>query len=189
MKNKTLYNLIAISCLINILFAVSIILIVVCGYNQPWTAIFITLFMFAYHADIRILIGIVTNNLFKNKINIDKKCYKISTGEFTVLNKLGVKKWKSKFITMFKSQFEVAGFADIEGVLRNNINAEITHHLCFVFGLLAVLFGWMISAEELWLYVITSVVASLALDLPPILIQRYNRYRLLKIKNSLKGKL
>ena len=181
MKNKTLHNLIVVCCVINLLFAVSGILVAVYD-KQPFVAIFITMFMFAYHADVRVVIGAVTNKLVKSRINVDKKCYTVSKKEFDFLSKLDVKKWKDKFVTLFSDQFTVST-NNIENVLKNNINAEITHHLCFAMGLLAIPLGWLISAEELWLYVATAVVASLALDLPPILIQRYNRFRLLKIKN------
>ncbi len=180
MKNKTLLTLIIYSIAINLAFATSCVLLALCGRKQPYIAIFITLFMFAYHADIRHLISAITT-LFKSKINIDCKIFSVSEREFIFLNKLKVKKWKDKFVTLYKDQFKINQNIDI--VLKNNIHAEICHWICFFAGLFAILFGYLLSANELWIYIITSILASFLLDLPPILIQRFNRFRLQKIKN------
>lgn len=188
MKNKTLLSFIIFSIVINILFIVSVILKLV--YNgQPYTAIFITLFMFVYHIDIRIIIGFIVS-LFKSKINIKSKAFIISKKEFTLLEKMGVKKLNKHIITMYKNQFILSNNCDshcIEIILKNNINAEIVHRVCFLIGLFAILFGYLLSSEELLIYVITSLLASFFFDLPSILLERYNRHRLQKIFNRKQG--
>lgn len=188
MKNKNLLIAIFITIIVNILFLISLILIIVIGHKQPYPALFITLFMFAYHIDVRAIIG-ATISLFKGKININSSCFKISIKEFKFLNLLRVKQWKKHFVTLFENQFSVnnLNLDNIEKILKNNINAEIVHTLCFFAGFLAVLFGWLLSPEELLLYIITSAIASMFIDLPAILIQRYNRFRLLKIKNKVEN--
>ena len=210
MKNKTLLIAIFITVIVNLLFLISLILVIVIGHKQPYTALFITLFMFAYHIDVRAIIG-ATISLFKGKININSSCFKISIKEFKFLNLLRVKQWKKHFVTLFENQFSVnnLNLDNIEKILKNNINAEIVHTLCFFAGFLAILFGWLLSRklykkdsfagflailfgwllspEELLLYIITSAIASMFIDLPAILIQRYNRFRLLKIKNKVEN--
>ena len=152
------------------------------GYVQPYVALFITSLMFVYHCDIRIFIGYIAN-IFKNKININNKCFNISKREYDILEKLKIKKWKDKYFTLYKNQFTITKIdkIKIEEVIKNNINAEIVHKLCIIFGLLAIAIGSMISIDEILIYTLTSIFTCLCLDLPPILIQRYNRYRLQKI--------
>ena len=184
MKNKTLLSFIIFSIVINILFIVSAVLKLV--YNgQPYTAIFITLFMFVYHIDIRVIIGFIVS-LFKSKINIKSKAFIISKKEFTLLEKMGVKKLNKHIITMYKNQFILSNSCDshcIEIILKNNINAEIVHRLCFILGLFAILFGYFLSNDEILIYILTSILASVLFDLPSILLERYNRHRLQKIFN------
>lgn len=187
MKNKMSPQIIIISGIINISFIVSAILFAIYGCTQPYVAIFITLFMFAYHADIRLLIGFIVS-IFKKRINVDKKCFAVSLKEYKRLDKLKIKKWKEHVLTLYKNQFTIQGSFNkerVEAILKNNINAEITHWICFFISLLAILFGYLLSPEEIWIYICTSIACSLLLDLPFILIQRYNRYKLLKIKSRM----
>ncbi len=191
MKNKTLLQVIIISAIINVSFIVSAILFAIYDCTQPYVAIFITLFMFAYHADIRLLVGLIIS-IFKKWINVDRDCFVISLKEYKRLDKLKIKKWKEHVLTLYKNQFVMQGNMSkerVETILKNNINAEITHWVCFFVSFLAILFGYLLSPEEIWIYIATSIVCSLLLDLPFILIQRYNRYRLLKIKNKIVEKV
>lgn len=188
MKNKTLFIGVVIAIIVNIIFLVCGVLFAVCGYGSPYVALFITSLMFAYHTDVRILIGTFFT-LTKSKINVNKKIFEIKENEFAFLSKLGVKRWKDNFIALYKNQFILKSTRDknqIEKVLKNNICAEIVHWVGFFVGFFAILIGCLISVDELWLYIITAVLTSLLVDLPPILIQRYNRFRLQKIYKSLK---
>ena len=72
-------------------------------------------------------------------------------------------------------------------VLRYNISAEITHHINFYLSLLGTLFclfkgmqGWW------WMFGGVSFVLGLLADVPFMIIQRYNRYRVLPIYLRLK---
>ncbi len=190
MKNKTLLVLIVITAAVNIAFASFLSLAIIFECRQPYFALFVTFFMFAYHIDIRWVIGLTTS-IFGKGINIDRKIFAVHIGEYRCLERLGIKKWKSQAITLFPDSFVVQGRLNEDGiktVLRNNIDAEITHWICFFASFLGILFGWLLSPEELWIYIITSLLSSLLFDLPFILIQRYNRYRLSRIGESLANK-
>lgn len=184
MKNKTLINGIIIVAVINLLFLTSLFLCLKLGFNSWQFSAFITLFMFAYHFDVRIMIGAFFTIIVRNRINTNSKLFNVSGKEFMFLNKLGIKKWKDKIITLYKNSFTLAGDINkdkINTVLKNNINAEIIHWVCFFVGFLAIVFGCMLSADEWYIYVITAVLTSMLVDLPSILVQRYNRFRLKKI--------
>lgn len=187
MKNKTLFVGAIIAIIVNLVFLLCGVLFAVCGYKSPYVALFITSLMFAYHTDVRILIGAIFT-LTKRKINVNKKVFVVRESEFKFLSKLGVKNWKDRFIAWDKSQFVLKDTRDknqIEKVLKNNICAEVIHWVSFFVGFFAILIGCLISIDELWLYIITAVLTSLFADLPPILIQRYNRFRLQKIYSAL----
>ena len=190
MKNRTLSIFIILCSFINVFFLASGILIGIFGFAQPYFAIFVTLFMFAYHLDSRIIVAVILN-LFRKDINIDRRIYHISEKEYKRLDRLKVRYWKDHFITMFKDRFVFSGSSRNErvvNILKNNINAEVTHWLCFFIGFLAILFGYLISSDELVIYLVTSILASFLFDFPSILIQRYNRYRLLNLRRMTEKK-
>ena len=185
MKNKTLINGIIIVVVVNLLFLTSLFLCLSLGFGSWQFSIFITLFMFAYHFDMRIIIGLFFTFFVRKKINTNSKIFDVSEKEFNFLQKLGVKKWKDRIITLYKNSFTLEGDKDknkIEIVLKNNINAEIIHWVCFFAGFFAIVLGCVLSADEWYIYVITATLASLLADLPSILVQRFNRLRLKRIR-------
>ncbi len=189
MKNKTFFKFIIFVALLNIAFIVSVILVTIFGYTQPYIAIFVTLFMFTYHIDVRIIVGFV-GEAFRNNVKVDKKIYRVSKREYNFLCKLNVKKWKDRYITMFKDRFVLNSnykLEQIETVLKNNISAETTHWFGCILAFTAIPLGWLISPDELIIYIVTSVLASV-LDIIPIVIQRYNRYRLQILREKVKQK-
>lgn len=187
MKNKTLRNGGILTIIINLLFFASIIPCILYGLELPYSIFFITFAMFAYHTDVRIVIGLFCTALFREKINVNKKVYTIKDKEFAFLNKLKVKKWKDNFIALDRGQFILKDLRDeekVKQVLQNNICAEIIHWICFFVGFLAIPLGCLMSVDEWYIYVITSVLTSMFADLPAILIQRFNRYRILQTLNK-----
>lgn len=186
--NKGLKDIVIMAIIFNLIFIICAVLCGVFGFHTPYSALFITALMFAYHIDVRLIIGFSISKFVKPKINVHKKCFAITENEYRRLEKFGVKNWKDKFLTVFKHQFviqDIKNKQNIEYVLRNNISAEIIHWVCFFVGLLAILIGCLLSISEWYIYVITAILASLLADVPPILIQRYNRYRVLKIAKRL----
>ncbi len=179
MKNKTFLGFVIVTILLNVAFLVSGILFWVFGYTQPYIAIFITLFMFAYHLDIRCIVGFI-GSMLRRRTKIDRRIYRVSKKEYDILGRLKVGKWKDHFITMFKDRFVMKSedrISRTKEILQNNINAETTHWIGFLLGFLAIPLGWLISSDEMMIYVITSILGGL-IDIPPIMIQRYNRHRL-----------
>lgn len=185
--SKSLKVGIVVACVVNALFLASLFVCIGLGYDEPQFSIFITLLMFAFHIDIRILIGGFFTLVCKKAINVNKKCFKVGEREYRFLTKLGVKKWKDKFVAWDRRQFVIGDRENLQSgvasVLRNNISAEIIHHICFFAGFLSIWLGCAISISTWWVYLLTAILASFLCDLPPILIQRYNRYRLQRISS------
>ena len=137
-----------------------------------------------FHSNSRIIVGFIVP-LFKDKIIIDRKIYKVSENEFKILSKLNIKKIKGSYFTYDKNQFELKlDKGSIEEVLKNNINAELVHKLCLLVSLFSILCGYFLSSDELAIYILAYILLGLVIDIIPILIQRYNRYRLLNLKNK-----
>lgn len=183
---KELKFAIILTIILNVAFVCSGIVVAILGWTSPQLAVFITLFMFVYHTDVRIFIGLSFSKLLKHKIHVESKAFVVKKNEYNFLCRLGVKKWKDRFLAWDKSLFVLQKMdnARMTVVLQNNINAELTHWACAFVGLFAIPFGLLLSADEWAIYVITSVLASLFADLPPICIQRFNRYRLQQILKS-----
>lgn len=181
MKNSTQKVVYTFAIIVNLLFIVDLCLCWASNFTQPYLAVLITLLMFAYHFDMRLLLALISHQ-FAKKINVNNRLYKVSESEQKVFKFFKVKNWKDKFAVWDKSLFKVSfNYADLTTLLKNNISAEITHHICFFVSFLSVIIGCLLSPSEWWIYLMTSIIASFMVDFPPILIQRYNRLRLQKL--------
>lgn len=183
---KELKSAIILTICLNIALACSGVAVAIWGWASPQLAIFITLFMFAYHTDVRIFIGLLFAKKLKYKIHVESKAFVVKKSEYNFLSRMGVKRWKDRFWAWDRSLFVLQKLDNerMAVVLQNNISAELTHWVCAFVGLLAIPFGLLLSMEEWAIYVITSVLTSLFADFPPICIQRFNRYRLQQILKS-----
>ncbi len=178
-KKKTLWAVVIFTSLFNLLFISNLIYCIYKGFWGWQFSTFITFFMFAYHFDIRLLIGGFFTFFIKKHINVSSKKYVVSDKQYKLYNKLKVRKWKDRYFAMNKSQFVMSN--NLEIILKNNICAELSHICCVIFSFLAILFGCLLSTDEWWIYVSTSILSAIFVDIFPILIQRFNRYRLQKI--------
>lgn len=107
----------------------------------------------------------------------------------TVYEKVNIKKWKTKwpdaskifhgFFGEFypKKQIEGKNLEKIQVLIKETCIAESTHFMAIILGLFSIKIWFNIGGFMIWL-------AWLGWNLPPILIQRYNRPRL---KNILKN--
>ena len=184
MKKGTLVFYIALASAVNAAFLAFFVLVLCLGNEQPYLALFITFLMLAYHLNVRLFIGAFAD-LFKNRIDVDKPRHRISEDEFKRLETLKVKKWKKLFPALSPEQFALDESNEVGSIIRSCINAERIHWLCFFLGLGAIPLGCAVSLSEWWLYLTISLLASLLIELPLILIQRYNRYRLYRLKDRI----
>ena len=66
----------------------------------------ITFLTIAFHFDIRIIIGNVVP-LFKNKINVNSKYFKLKRYEEVLYNKIKVKNWKAKAPSYSPDEYDI----------------------------------------------------------------------------------
>ena len=134
----------------------------------------ITCFTIMYHLWMRIILGNVTK-LFK--INYKQKWFKERKFEKKLYKFLRVKKWKGKALTYNPELFSLKDYS-LEEIANTMSKAETDHWINEIISLSTLLFA--IAWGEFWIFLITAIAAML-FDSQFIVIQRYNRPRIVKI--------
>lgn len=143
----------------------------------------VTAFMIVYHFWGRIILGNVTK-LFE--INQNHWWFKEKKFEKGLYKLLSVEKWKDKALTYNPEAFSMKAHTlpEIAAVMTKS---EVDHWVNEVISLVSILFSLVWG--EAWIFAITAVFAML-FDAQFIIIQRYNRPRVLRLieKKSLRAK-
>ena len=137
----------------------------------------ITFGTIAYHFCMRLLVGEVINALLQNKVDYNKKWFKVGKTELSLYNKLKVKNWKGKMPTYDKSLFD-SGEHSWSEIVQAMCQSEIVHETIVVFSFLPILSAVWFSS--LPVFIITSVLSA-GFDLMFVVMQRYNRPRIIKL--------
>lgn len=177
-KNKKSGPAIFMYCVIAITFITSIVCFVLYYSNifnyKIILWIGITTFTIMYHLWARIIMGNVTK-LFK--INAKQNWFKERNFEKNIYKFLRVKKWKSKALTYNPELFSLSNNS-LEAIANTMSKAETDHWINEIISLSTLFFS--VLWGEFWIFLITAIVA-MAFDGQFIVIQRYNRPRVLKI--------
>lgn len=184
-KAKKSGSAIFMYCVIAITFVIAIICFTLYygkNYNNEivlWTGI--VAFTIMYHLWMRIIMGNVTK-LFK--INYKQWWFKERKFEKKVYKFLRVKEWKGKALTYNPELFSLKDYS-LEEIANTMTKAETDHWINEMISLSTLLFS--IPWGELWIFSITAIAAML-FDAQFIVIQRYNRPRIVKILKREKRK-
>ncbi len=130
-----------------------------------------------YHFAIRLVIGYFTDKLFCGRTNPNSKWFSQKKFEHIVYKKLKVHKWKRLVPTYDPDQFNLEHHS-FEEIARSMCSAEICHEVIMLFALFPVLL--IIPFGSPAVFIITSVLSAL-IDLVFVIIQRYNRPRILRL--------
>ena len=139
-----------------------------------WTGI--TSFTIMYHLWARIIMGNVSK-LFKKHLTYDKWCFKEKKYEKQFYEFLRVKKWKGKALTYNPELFSLKDYS-LEEIANTMSKAETDHWINELISLSTLLFA--IPWGEFWIFLITAI-AAMIFDSQFIIIQRYNRPRIVNI--------
>ena len=137
-----------------------------------WTTI--TAFTITYHLWGRIIMGNVTK-LFK--IRYDHPWFKERKFEKKLYKLLRVRKWKEKVLTYDPEAFSVEKHT-LPEIATTMSKAETDHWINELISLSTLLFA--IIWGELWIFAITAF-AAMIFDAQFIVVQRYNRPRVIKL--------
>ena len=137
----------------------------------------ITFFTTSYHIVIRLLSPLILGLLFHHKYNYQIWWFQPKTWETKLYKGLKVKQWKRQVMVLEQSQFSLK-IHSIQEVINNMCHAELVHELIMLFSILSILFT--IPFGALPVFLITAICATL-FDSMFVMIQRYNRPRLVRI--------
>lgn len=130
-----------------------------------------------YHLGMRLLVGLLYNIGMKNRANYTKKWYQIHSWESRLYQFLRVKKWKDKMPTYKPDVFSNKKHTWDE-IAQAMCQSELVHEtnvvLSFVPLVASVRFG------VFSVFLITSI-CSAVFDLMFVIMQRYNRSRIVKM--------
>lgn len=133
----------------------------------------------AYHFCIRLIVGALFNFFMKNRADYTKKWYQVKAWEQRLYVKLKVKKWKNKMPTYDIDAFDVSKHTWDE-IAQASCQSELVHETDIVLSFVPIIFSvWFGS---LAVFIITSALGAL-FDLMFVIMQRYNRPRILKMVN------
>lgn len=137
----------------------------------------ITFGTFSYHFLMRLAVGKLVDSLFHNRMDYTKWWFRPRGFEKRLYALLKVKKWKKHVPTYDPDTFSAEKHS-LEELAQATCQAEIVHEIIVVLSFLPILFT--IPFGSLAAFLITSVLAA-AIDCVFVLLQRYNRPRLVKI--------
>ncbi len=163
-------------------FAVSASLLIY-WRGEPWLTLAITFGTVFYHFGMRLAVGYAFNKLMKNKADVLKRWYMLRTWETKLYNILKVKSWKSKLPTYAPDFFSPQKHTWNE-IAQAMCQAELVHETIIILSF-APLFA-VIFFDSFWVFFITSAAAAI-FDLLFVIIQRYNRDRIVKIASKEKN--
>lgn len=131
----------------------------------------------AYHFIMRLAVGKTVDMIFHNKMDHNKKWFRVGESELRFYSLLRVRKWKSKMPTYDVSIFDpkIHSWDEIAGA---TCQSEVVHEIIMVFSFLPILASVWFGA--LPVFIITSVLSA-CFDCLFVIMQRYNRPRIIKV--------
>ena len=148
------------------------------SFHREWALPFaITFGTFFYHFAMRLLMGHGLHHFMQNKADYRKPWYQLRPCEAKLYKLLQVKKWKGKMPTYDPSCFDPKVHS-WEEIAQAMCQAELVHESIAVLSFLPLLAAIPFGAFPVFL--ITSLLSAMC-DLCFVIIQRYNRPRIVKL--------
>ncbi len=167
---------------LNITLIMSIIFIIFLSIyfitcNKVIYSLTITFGTIAFHFVMRLFVGLIINYKYHNEMNYKRKWFRVSNLEIKFYEFIKVKKWK-KFVPTFSPDSFKLTKDNIGQIIKTTCQSEIVHEIIMILSFVPLLFS--IWFDDFFVFFITSFIAFL-LDSIFVILQRYNRPRLLKI--------
>lgn len=156
---------------LTILFAASCF-----AYSFP-ISLSITFGTFSYHFCMRLLVGALFDLILKNRVNYNRKWFRVGEREARFYQLLRIKRWKASVPTYDKTLFDPR-LHTWDEILQAMCQAELVHETIAVLSFLPMVAS--IWFGDLPVFLITSVLSACC-DLLFVVLQRSNRPRVLKM--------
>ena len=137
--------------------------------------------MILYHFGLRIFMGNITN---KFKISYSHPWYKTRKFEKKLYRLLRVRSWKDKVLTFEPDKYDFKNVT-LEQLARTMSKSELDHWINEVISILSILFSLLWG--EYWIFITTAILAML-FDAQFIVVQRYNRPIVLRLREKTENK-
>ncbi|MBQ9118283.1 MAG: hypothetical protein IJY11_03670 [Clostridia bacterium] len=149
---------------------------------QGWTLTFLltsgTVF---YHFAMRLFVGYVIETLFFRRLQADGRWFRERACEQKLYAFLRLKSWKGCLPTYNPKKFDIKQLT-IEQLIQNTLQAEAVHETIALLSFLPIGFYFLTyDPIDLLVYILTSLFAA-AFDTLFVLLQRFNRFRLLRLQ-------
>ncbi len=133
----------------------------------------ITFFTVFYHFAMRLAVGSLVPNRFSHR----STWFQPMGFEAGLYEKLQVKKWKDRMPTYDPRLFSLKENT-LEAIVNHMCQAEVVHEIIILLSFIPLLFS--LFWDAFYVFLITSLLSAL-LDLSFVMIQRYNRPRILRL--------
>lgn len=137
-----------------------------------------------YHFSMRLLVGFIFDRIMGNRADYRKNWYQLKPWEPSLYKLLRVKSWKGKMPTYNPDLFDPRKHSWDE-IAQAMCQAELVHETIVVLSFLPIMaYIWFGSIE---VFIITSLVSA-GIDMIFVIMQRYNRPRIIQIAERKKHK-
>ncbi len=162
---------------ISFLITIASAVIYRCTFKEFLLPIAITFGTIAYHFAMRLLVGGAYSLFMNNKADYTKRHYRVGEREMRLYQRINVKKWKKNIPTYDAALFDVKKHSP-EEIVQAMCQAELVHETIAVLSFLPIAAGvWF---GDFPVFIITSAAAAV-IDMIFVVVQRYNRQRVLRI--------
>ena len=170
---KFLYSSIAVSVSLFLLFY----LLFKFTNNAIAEALYITFMTFSYHFVMRLIVGMVINPIFHKAYDYNSWWFKQKKFEKRLYKLLKVKDWKEKVPSWSPGAFSLKD-KSLHNIAIGMCNAELVHEIIVILSHVPILFSIKYGVPAV--FICTSILAG-AFDMIFVIIQRYNRPRIVKL--------
>lgn len=148
-----------------------------CFDRDIYLTLAVTFGTIAYHLGIRLLTGLLYNARMKNRADYTRKWYRPHPWESRLYQFLKVKAWKNRMPVYSPEVFSVQNHTWDE-IAQATCQSELVHETNMLLSFIPLAASLYFGA--FYVFLITSICGAV-LDLLFVIIQRYNRPRIVKI--------
>ena len=152
--------------------------------NRTLFSVAITFGTIFYHLAVRLVIGGLIDAKYHNRMDYRRKWFQEKAFEKKLYQVLQVKKWKKWLPTFNPEDFDLKN-RSVEEIIQVSCQAEVVHEVIMPFSFVPILFS--IWFGSLGVFIITSCAAFL-FDSIFVIMQRYNRPRLMRLLKKMQSK-
>lgn len=145
--------------------------------NDVIEAVTITLGVALYHFVMRLCVGALINLIMKNKANPQNAWFREKSFERGLYKLLRVRRWR-KYVPTYSPETFDPSVKTTEEIVGASCQAEVVHEIIMVLSLLPIAFIPLLGGAAA--LIITSVL-SMLFDSVFVILQRYNRPKLLRV--------